>query len=187
MPIIILNAVLTVLTLVVLLGITYSLSRNGQDPSNIALKILTTGGGWLPLLVFTVHAFLSQVLDLYELWPPTDIPMHFSGGVAIAVFISRSFQLLPRPAAKRSRVVLLELLLIGSLTATAAVFWEFAEFSVDQILGTNVQLGLANTMKDLAMGILGAILIILIRVRQLRIGKSELQEVTFDWVHGEAA
>jgi dolichyl-phosphate-mannose--protein O-mannosyl transferase len=113
--------------------------------------------------------------------------MYFSGGVAIAFLISSSFQLLPRASIKRSRVVLLELLLIGSLTATATVFWEFAEFSVDQLLGTNIQLGLANTIKDMAMGILGSILIVLIRVWQLRIGRSELKEIAFDWIHGEAA
>jgi hypothetical protein len=187
MPITVLNVVLTILALVIFLGLTYSMSGNGERLLNIALKVLTIGGAWLPLLVFTIHVFLSQVLHLYDLWPPTDIPMHFSGGVAIAFFISRCFQLLPRTAVKRSRVALLELLLIGSLTATATVFWEFAEFSIDQVLGTNVQLGLANTIKDMAMGILGSLLLILIRMRQLRIGKSELREITFDWVHGEAA
>jgi hypothetical protein len=153
---------------------------------NIGWKALTAGGGWIPLLVFTMHLFLSQVLHLYKLWPSADIPMHFSGGMAIAFFISRCFQLLPRVSVKRSRVVLLELLLIGSLTTSAAVFWEFAEFSFDQLFGTNVQIGLANTMQDMAMGILGAILFILIRSRQLQVGSSELREITIDWIHGEA-
>jgi len=187
MPVTTLTAVFTILAFVIFLGLTHRLSRNGENLLHIALKVLTTGGGWLPLLVFTIHIFLSQVLHLYDLWPPADIPVHFSGGVAIAFFISRSFQSLPRTAVKPSRVALLELLLIGSLTATTAVFWEFAEFSVDQLLGTHMQPGLANTIRDMAMGILGSICLILIRMRQLRIGKSELREVTFDWVHGETA
>jgi hypothetical protein len=153
---------------------------------NISLKVLTAGGGWVPVAVFIIHVFLSRVVYLYDFWPPTDIPVHFSGGMAIAFFTSRCFQYLPRESVKRSRVVLLELLLMGSLTATAAVFWEFAEFSIDQLLGMNVQLSLANTMKDMAMGILGSIVLILIRSRQLRIGTSELREITFDWVRGEA-
>jgi hypothetical protein len=151
---------------------------------NIGWKALTVGGGWVPLLVFTTHIFLSRVLYLYKIWPPADIPMHFSGGVAIAFFISRCFQLLPRESVKRSRVDLLELLLIGSLTASVAVFWEFAEFSADQLFGTNVQISLANTMQDMAMGILGAIFLISMRIRQLRVGTSELREITFDWVRG---
>ena len=165
--------------------------QQGQDEMmkrflNISLKAINAGGGWVALLVFATHLFLSRVLYLYDLWPPIDTPMHFAGGVAIAFFISRCFQLLPRESVRRSRVVLLELLLIGSLTASVAVFWEFAEFSIDQLFGMNAQISLANTMKDMAMGILGAIFLILIRIRQLRIGISELREITFDWMHGPA-
>ena len=154
---------------------------------NIGWKALTVGGGWVPLLVFTTHLFLSRVIYLYKIWPSTDIPMRFSGSMAIAFFVSRCFQLMPRVSIKRSRVVLLELLLIGSLTASTAVFWEFAEFSYDQLFGTNVQVSLANTMQDMAMGIIGAIVFIVIRIRQLRVGSSELREITFDWVRGESA
>ena len=113
--------------------------------------------------------------------------MHFCGGVAIAYFISRCFQLLPREAAtiKRSRIVLLELLLIGSLTATTAVFWEFAEFTLDQVFGSNVQVSLANTMQDLMMGISGAILWVFIRSRQLRTGFGAVREITSDWIYGQ--
>ena len=47
------------------------------------------------------------------------------------------------------------LLLTFSVTATATVFWEFAEFIGDQWLDTNIQISLANTMQDQFMGILG--------------------------------
>jgi hypothetical protein len=183
----ILDAVLIILALIIVLGLTYRIKGNGENLLKIGLKILTAGGGWVPMTVFIIHAFLSQVIHLYDLWSPADIPMHFTGGVAIAFFISRCFQLLPRESIKRSRIALLELLLIGSLTATAAVFWEFAEFSIDQLFGTNVQVSLANTMQDMAMGILGSIFLIAIRIRQLHIGTRELREITFDWVRGEAA
>jgi hypothetical protein len=154
---------------------------------DIGWKALTAGGGWAPLLVFTIHVFVSAVLHLYNFWPNADIPMHFSGGLAIAFFISRCFQLLPRESVKRSHVVLLELVLIGSLTASAAVFWEFAEFFADQLFGTNVQVSVANIMQDIAMGILGATFLILIRIRQLRMGVNELREITFEWMLGQAA
>ena len=183
----ILYAALAFLALTVTLGFTYKIRGNANELSKIGLNILTAGGGWVPFSVFMIHLFLSRIIHLYEIWPPTDIPVHFSGGLAIAVFVSRCFQLLPRESVKRSRVVLLEILLIGSLTVTAAVFWEFAEFSMDRLLGTNVQLGLANTMRDMAMGILGSLFLILIRIRQLDIGTRELREVTFDFVRGKAA
>lgn len=152
---------------------------------NTSLKILKVGG-WVPLLAFTMHMFLSRVLHAYEIWPSTDIPMHFIGGLAIAFFVSQCFQLLPRESVKRSRIVILELVLVGSLTASAAVFWEFTEFTIDQLFGTNVQISLANTMQDLAMGILGAFVLMLIRSRQLRVGINEVREIASDWIGGQA-
>ena len=154
---------------------------------DIGWKALTIGGGWAPLLVFTIHVFVSAVLRLYTRWPNADIPMHFSGGLAIAFFVSRCFQLLPRESIKRSRVVLLELLLIGSITVSATAFWEFSEFFADQLFGTNAQVSIANTMQDMILGILGAIFIISIRIRQLRMGISELREVTHEWMLGQVS
>ena len=144
-------------------------------------------GGWAPLLVFLAYLFLARVMHAFQTWPFLDIPTHFSGGLAIAFLISRCFQTLPREPARTSRTALLELLLIGSLTITIAVFWEFAEFTVDQLLGTNLQVSLANTMQDLAMGILGAAVIILVRSRQLRMGASDLREIALDWMDGQTA
>ncbi len=150
------------------------------------LKILKIGG-WLPLTVFSTHVFLSRVIHLYDIFPPMDIPMHFAGGLAIAFFISKCFQILPRDYIKKSRVSLLEIVLIGSLTASTAVFWEFAEFTFDQFFGTNIQISLANTIQDLVMGIFGALIIILIRSRQLNIGIGEVREITFEWIDGKPA
>ncbi len=144
-------------------------------------------GGWAPLAVFAIHVFLSQGLDAYTVWPPTDTPMHFAGGLAMAFFLARCFRALPRDVVRSSRLVVLELVLVGSLTATAAVFWEFAEFTVDHVFGTNVQVSLANTMKDLALGVAGAGAFIVVRARQLRAGGRELREVASEWVSGKAA
>ena len=149
-------------------------------------KVLKVGG-WAPLLVFATHMFMSHALNAYDWWPSIDVPMHFSGGLAIAFFVSRCFQTLPRQDVPQGRLAILELLLIGSLTATVAVFWEFAEFSLDQVFGTNVQVNLANTMKDMALGILGAIMLIGMRVVQLRVGANEFKELALDWVRGQAA
>lgn len=149
-------------------------------------KILAVGG-WAPLLIFATHMFIDRVLNAYEWWPTIDIPMHFGGGIAIAFFISKCFQVLPRQPVPKSRLSILELMLVGSLTATAAVFWEFAEFTIDHIYGTNVQVSLANTIQDMAMGISGAIVVIIVRAMQLRAGATELKEITLDWVRGQAA
>lgn len=144
-------------------------------------------GGWAPFTVFALHVLLGKWFHVYRIWPPVDVPMHLAGGFTFAFFVSRCFQELPRGMVKRSRSVILELLLIGSLTATAAVFWEFAEFSADQIFNKHIQVSLENTMKDLAMGVVGAMAFIAIRVKQLRVGSNDLREITKDWVEGKAA
>lgn len=144
-------------------------------------------GGWAPLIVFATHLFADRVFNLYEIWPAFDVPMHFAGGISIAFFISRCFQTLPRDVVPRSRRIVLELLLAGTLTVTAAVFWEFAEFTLDQLFGSNIQISLENTMKDLAVGTCGAVAFIIVRARQLQAGTSELREVTNDWIQGQAA
>ena len=143
-------------------------------------------GGWAPLLVFAVHVFASQVLRAYSLWPRTDIPMHFAGGVAMAYFISQCFRALPRETVRRSRIVVLEPLLVGSLTTSAAVVWEFAEFTVDAVAATSIQVSLANTMQDIALGMLGAAAVVLVRLWHTRVGRADIAEIAKDWIAGGA-
>jgi hypothetical protein len=154
--------------------------------TNRILKIFKAGG-WAPLLVFVIHVFIANVLRAYDRWPWIDVPMHFFGGMAIAFFVSKCFQTLPRQDVPRNRLIVLELLLAGSLTATAAVFWEFEEFTFDQLFHHNVQISLANTMKDLAMGVTGSIAYIAYRATQLRAGVNEVRELALDWFRGQAA
>lgn len=154
--------------------------------TNVGLKIFR-GGGWAPLLVFATHVFISRVLRAYDHWPWVDVPLHLLGGFAMAYFVSKCFQTLPRQAVPRGRLAILELLLAGTLTVTAAVFWEFVEFSLDQLFHHNVQINLANTMKDLAMGVLGAVAYIIVRATQLHAGVNECKEIALDWLRGQAA
>ena len=142
-------------------------------------------GGWAPLLVFVLHVAASQA-GAYDIWPPTDIPMHVAGGFAIALFLSGLFRALPRDLVRKSRIVVLELVLVFALATTAAVIWEFAEFGVDQAFGTNVQVSLANTMKDLALGMAGAGVFLAFRARQMNAGPDEIRALVTDWMAGHA-
>ena len=106
------------------------------------VALLVRRAGWAPLLVFLLHVFISRVLNGYILYPPLDIPMHFFGGVAIAYFLSMCFAALPEDAVSPAYRAAAELVLVMSLTATASVVWEFAEFTTDTLFGTHAQLGL---------------------------------------------
>ena len=147
---------------------------------NAVWKVLRLGL-WAPLLVLGTHLFLSRVVHAYTSWPPVDMPVHFAGGMAIAFMVARCFQHLPREVIRPSRVAMLELLLVLSLTASAAVFWEFAEYTDDKLFGTNVQVGLNNTMRDMAMGISGALVVAVVRARQLQLRPGDALQFLREW------
>ena len=111
--------------------------------------------GWLPLVVFLLHEICAHVVDGYTLWPPVDIPLHFLGGFAIAFFASgvittfADHEVIERPHA------LVHVTLVFSLACTAAVFWEFAEWTADHTLGTTCQISLDDTVLDQLMGVVG--------------------------------
>ncbi len=123
---------------------------------------------WPPLLIFIVHVFISHVLDVYTLLPWIDIPMHYLGGFSMAYSLLLALTFLQEYKFINQLDSVIAFVLVFTLVATIAVFWEFAEFSMDQLLKTNVQISLQNTMQDLFMGVLGAATIIGVKVTRLQ-------------------
>lgn len=93
--------------------------------------------------------FLS--LGLYEKYAYLDDIFHFLGGSSIAFFILRSMSiLLPQNTTK------LKITLTILLTFIIALLWEVMEFSCDTLLGTQLQMGVIDTIIDLVIGTTGA-------------------------------
>ncbi|MDF1798437.1 MAG: hypothetical protein P1V81_04625 [Planctomycetota bacterium] len=135
------------------------------------LPALTTAvrrRGWLPLAVFGFHLLASFVLNAYEAWPPLDLPMHFTGGVAIAYFAWGAVDAFEEYGLLQTSTGLLRSLLVFGLGTTAAVFWEFGEFLVDRIAGAKEQLGLTDTLADMLLGQLGCLTLICFARRAAR-------------------
>ena len=109
---------------------------------------------FFPLAVFLVH-WAARSLGIYEMFPNVDIPFHFMGGLSIAYTASQLLSFLESEKITAGLNKAIFLLLLLSLTATATVAWEFAEFISDQFLHTNLQPSIANTMQDQFLGILG--------------------------------
>lgn len=122
---------------------------------------------WAPVLVFVIHLVALLGFDIYNRFSEFDIPMHFAGGVAIAYFFGVCYReaaqlgLLGQPSANVFPPMIL------GLTSLAAVVWEFAEFVADQQFGVHTQPGLADTLLDLLMGLLGGIVVIAGMRRQM--------------------
>jgi hypothetical protein len=97
-----------------------------------------------------------------------DIPFHYLGGFSIAYTSAQILSYLEKekitPRLNRG----IFMVLMVSLTATAAVFWEFAEFTGDQLFNTNIQISLANTMQDQFLGVLGGMTVVVMYVEKFR-------------------
>jgi hypothetical protein len=118
---------------------------------------------WASLSVLIGHPIFARIFG-HE--PYVDPVMHFSGGVAAAYFFRKVSALTPEALGVLTEVAR-DLLSFG-LTCSVSLFWEIVEFSSDTFLGTNVQTGNANTMRDLILGGVGALVFLIFRRFSLR-------------------
>lgn len=118
--------------------------------------------GWFPLAVFLAHEYSAHVLNAYERWPAIAIPLHFLGGLAITYFAAGILRVWAEQRLIRMPDLILRWILLLALAFTAAVLWEFAEWTSDQFFGTHCQMNdLGDTLLDLLMGVLGALVFLL--------------------------
>jgi hypothetical protein len=113
---------------------------------------------WAPLSVIGLY-LLGLVFGVYDRYPPLDIPTHFLGGVAITYFF--------RSAIRNSQAFLgetpfpIQVMFAFTCTGTVIIFWEFYENFLDFAFHAHNVLGLADTIKDMAVGLLGALVLTL--------------------------
>lgn len=117
-----------------------------------------------PLLVLAIH-LMADVFSWYEKIFWLDMPMHFIGGMAIAMS-SFYFLKYAEVSSKQVGIKLLTLLLILALTALAAIAWEILEFGMDRIFSTTLQPSVYDTMKDLAFGLIGGAVVGIVALRK---------------------
>jgi hypothetical protein len=109
---------------------------------------------WAPLTVFGIY-LIGIFTGVYDRYPPLDIPTHFFGGVAMTYFF--------RSAIRNSQEFLgeipylIQVLFAFTCTATIVIFWEFLENILDFVFQAHNVLGLADTLKDMVDGLLGAL------------------------------
>ena len=109
---------------------------------------------WAPLAVICFYA-IALALHLYDLFPPLDIPSHILGGMAITYFY--------RSAIRNSQYivgdipVLIQSIFAFTCTGTTIIFWEFYENLLDFFFGTHMVRGLEDTIVDMLLGLVGAL------------------------------
>lgn len=132
--------------------------KSNSTIKQLAEWVLTTlrEAAWAPLGVFGFYLF-GLAVDLYDLYPPLDIPTHFMGGVSITYFY--------RSAIYHSQGIVgdiplpIRIIFAFTCTGTTTVLWEFYENTFDFLFGTQMVRGLEDTILDLFLGVSGALVL----------------------------
>ena len=118
------------------------------------ITITLREAAWAPLSVVAFYG-VGLALGWYDLYPPLDIPSHFLGGVAITYFYRSAIRNSQKYVGQIPHPI--QILFAFTATGTTAVIWEFYENLSDLLIGTQHVFGLGDTLKDLSMGLLGAL------------------------------
>ena len=129
----------------------------GAEPVPFLVR-LARDAAWAPVSVLILHEVAARSFG-HE--PYVDPVMHVLGGMAAAFFLRYASSIAGRWLGAPSATAL-NLLAFG-LTCAVALAWELAEFASDQYLGTRAQRDLGNSMRDLVLGVSGAIAYLAIR------------------------
>lgn len=91
------------------------------------------------------------------MFPALDIPVHFMGGVAITYFYRSAI----RNSQKLAGDIPLSIQIIFAFTCagTTTVLWEFYENLLDHFFGFQMVRSLEDTITDLFVGLLGALIL----------------------------
>lgn len=118
---------------------------------------------WAPVSVFLFY-LIARSLQLYNLFPPLDIPTHFLGGVVITYF----YRVAIRNAQKLVREIPIPIQVIFAFTCagTTMIFWEFYEYIADFLFDSKMVRGVTDTIVDFFVGLLGALVLSLFYRRQ---------------------
>jgi len=111
---------------------------------------------WAPLIVFGFY-IIGLAFQLFKLFPPLDIPTHFIGGVAITYFYRSAIQNSQRIVGAIPLPI--QTLLAFTCTGTTIILWEFYENLFDFLFGTHMVRGLEDTILDMFLGLLGAMVL----------------------------
>ena len=120
------------------------------------MRVTVCEAGWAPLGIIGFYA-IALALHWFDLFPPLDIPSHLLGGVAITYFF--------RSAIKNSQTIVgnipipIQIIFAFTCTGTTIIFWEFYENLLDFFFGTHVVRGLEDTIVDMFLGLMGALVL----------------------------
>lgn len=120
------------------------------------IRITLREAAWAPVGVLIFY-LIGRLLRLYDLFPWLDMPSHLIGGVAITYFY--------RSAVRNAQGIVgdipfsIQVLLAFTCTGTTIILWEFYENLSDFFFGTQMVRGVEDTIVDMFLGLLGALVL----------------------------
>ena len=131
---------------------------NLQLPPELAHKtrLLTIVAGAF-MTVWLIVAAILWWQGRHELVVHLDIPLHLYGGCSAALVFLLSVVALHGEDHLWQLKYWLRVVVVLGFTALVTIAWEFLEHFTDTWLGTNLQSTVLETLKDMAVGLLGAV------------------------------
>ena len=120
--------------------------------------------GIFPFLVYIFNSsFESLAVDFYYIYS-VDTLSHFLGGLSVAYSANYALSLMEKKGWITIQKNILRIVIVVSAVMTFAVLWEFYEFIYDLTLwGEPMQPSVADTIKDLSVGMLGAMIFVFLK------------------------
>lgn len=113
------------------------------------------------LIYIFISAVLGVVVNLYEHIIYYDKIMHFLSGVYITWYFILGYNYFLK---KENLKLIVFIIFTVSFNAALALFWEFGEYTMDIILGTDFQKSIADTMEDALLATTGGLIVTLIYI-----------------------
>ncbi len=125
-------------------------------------------------LIITAALFLHQqglFHDIYTKIPFYDSILHTFSSITLATLTIITLYIWERNSKNMCMSINLIAFFTVITTMALGVVWEIGEFTIDQLFGYNTQPGLVDTMHDLILDTLGAILVALLSLYSVKRGK----------------
>ena len=104
-----------------------------------------------------------MAVDFYYIYS-VDTLSHFLGGLSVAYSANYALSLMEKKGWITIQKNILRIVIVVSAVMTFAVLWEFYEFIYDLTLwGEPMQPSVADTIKDLSVGMLGAMIFVFLK------------------------
>jgi hypothetical protein len=107
---------------------------------------------WAPIAVVVLHSVLGAIFG-HE--PYVDPAIQLCGGVAVAYFLYVACTSLPGVLGQPTPLG--RNLMAFGLTAAMAILWQAGAYVIDSLFGTHLLTNVAETIRDLILGLLGAL------------------------------